>query len=137
MPEIVVTAQAPTPPSFPDLADLASIQISQVNSGNNLNGANPNGSPVLGVVSGFSNNQEKNDDDKMRGGKQKNRDQSIKRYPKEFQRWYHRQVKPDAHPGRNATEEELRDGFKEWVILNKPVAVVRVTVGIAASLGIL
>ena len=47
LPEIVVTAQAPAPPSFPDLSALASIQISQVNSGNYANGQNQNNSQVL------------------------------------------------------------------------------------------
>ncbi|MGN6196467.1 MAG: RHS repeat domain-containing protein [Ginsengibacter sp.] len=52
--------------------------------------------------------------DKLRGGKQKDRDREIKQYPKPFQRWYHREIKPDVHPGRDATPEELREAYKDW-----------------------
>ena len=45
LPEVVVTAQAPAPPSFPDLSALASILISQISS-DNFNGQNAS-SPQL------------------------------------------------------------------------------------------
>jgi RHS repeat-associated protein len=61
------------------------------------------------------------DDDKLKGGKQKDRDRDIKQYPPEFQKWYHREYKPDVHPGRNATPEELKEGYKAWEDLGKPV----------------
>jgi len=57
LPEVVVTAQAPAPPSFPDLADLASIQIGQVNSGSNSNGQSQS-SPQLAPFS-FTNDDGK------------------------------------------------------------------------------
>jgi len=50
--------------------------------------------------------------DHLRGGKQKRRDASIKRYPKEFQRWYHREYKQPGDP--DATADELKELFEEW-----------------------
>jgi hypothetical protein len=71
--------------------------------------------------------------DPMRGGRQSQRDQSIKRYPKEFQRWYHKEIKPDVHPGRDATPEELEEGYQDWLDLGRP-AVKTVATGLTWGL---
>jgi|GEM_PF-3286275 len=57
----------------------------------------------------------KKNKDKLKGGKQNQRDHDIKQYPKEFQKWYHREVKPYVHPGRNAAPEELEEGYQDWL----------------------
>jgi hypothetical protein len=62
-----------------------------------------------------------NDEDNLRGGKQKDRDRDLKQYPKEFQKWYHREYKPNVNPGVDATPGELRDIHQEWEDLGKPV----------------
>lgn len=33
---------------------------------------------------------------------------------------YHREIKPKAHPGRNATDEELKEGFQDGIDLGQP-----------------
>ncbi|MBY0537300.1 MAG: hypothetical protein K2P88_15720, partial [Chitinophagaceae bacterium] len=76
------------------------------------------------------------DDDKLKGGKQKDRDRDIKQYPPEFQKWYHREYKPDVHPGRNATPEELKEGYKTWEDLGKPVVKAVATAGFWTLVGI-
>jgi|GEM_PF-2349393 len=58
--------------------------------------------------------------DKLRGGKKKDRDRDIQQYPKEFQRWYHKDYKPSNNPGRSVTSEELRDIYEEWEDFGKP-----------------
>lgn len=73
-----------------------------------------------------------NTNDKLRGGKQKDRDRSMYRYPKPFRQWYHREIKPDVHPDRDATPEELREAFKEWSDLQTKVT----TVSVWAMIGI-
>lgn len=60
--------------------------------------------------------------DPMKGGSQKKRDSDIKQYPKEFQNWYHKEIKPSVHPGRNATKEELQEGYQDWLDQGKPAA---------------
>lgn len=64
--------------------------------------------------------QSKDKDDHLKGGKQNKRDADIKRYPPDFQRWYHREYKPKVHPGRNATPEELKEAYDDWVEQGKP-----------------
>lgn len=63
--------------------------------------------------------KQKGPKDKMRGGSQKQRDQDMMQYPEEFRKWYHREVKPDVHPGRNATKEELEEAYEEWLSYQK------------------
>lgn len=60
--------------------------------------------------------------DNLKGGKQKDRDRSIKKYPSPFQKWYHREVKPYTNPGRDASDAELEEFYKEWLDLQKPTA---------------
>ena len=60
--------------------------------------------------------------DKLKGGKQKNRDTDIKKYPQDYQKRYHRGYKPDVRPGRNGTPRELEEGYKLWEQTGKPVA---------------
>jgi RHS repeat-associated protein len=70
-------------------------------------------SPVGDIAVGLPNvSLAKDKTDHLRGGKQKQRDASIKRYPKEFQRWYHREYKQPGDP--DATPEELKELFEEW-----------------------
>jgi len=75
----------------------------------------------------------KAEEDKLRGGSQQNRDREIKQYPKDFQNWYHKEWKPDVHPGRDATPEELREGYETWEQWGKPVVK---TVEVATKTGI-
>lgn len=82
------------------------------------------------------NDANNNDDDHLKGGSQKQRDRDIKQYPKDFQRWYHREVKPDVHPGRNATPEELEEGYQDWLDLGKPVVKAVATAGFWTLVGI-
>ena len=58
--------------------------------------------------------------DKLRGGSQKYRDKDIKQYPKDFQNWYHKGLKPKIHPGRDATREELNEYYNDWLNEGKP-----------------
>jgi hypothetical protein len=64
--------------------------------------------------------KKKASNDKLHGGSQKDRDRDIKQYPKPFQKWYHREYKPDVNPGRDATPEELEDIYKDWLDLGQP-----------------
>ena len=57
----------------------------------------------------------------MRGEKQKDRDRSIRKYPKEFQRYYHKEYKPKVNPGRDATPEELAEAYEDWNRTNQIV----------------
>jgi len=74
----------------------------------------PSGDISIGVPKPYIPNinfaQDKGD--YLRGGKQNQRDASIKRYPKEFQRWYHREYKEPGDP--DATKEELEELYEEW-----------------------
>lgn len=76
------------------------------------------------------NNNGNDPNDPMRGGRQNQRDQSIKRYPKEFQKWYHKEIKPDVHPGRNATPEELEEGYQDWLDHNRKTISTGITWGL-------
>ena len=77
-----------------------------------------------------------NDDDKLRGGSQKDRDRDMKQYPKDFQRWYHKEIKPDVHPGRDATPDELKEAYKDWLDQGSPVVKAVATAGFWTLVGI-
>jgi len=132
LPEVVVTAQRETP-HYTDISQLYSLSVNSLGNSNSSgqNSENQN-RPVPSLAKKFipMGGKGKDDDDKMRGGKQKHRDRSIKKYPKEFNRYYHREIKPVAHPGRNATDEELAQAYEEWQRYNQIVGV-GVVVGIA------
>jgi RHS repeat-associated protein len=83
-----------------------------------------------------NNDGGKGKDDKLKGGKQKDRDRDIKQYPPEFQKWYHREYKPDVHPGRNATPDELKEGYEAWEDLGKPVVKAVAKAGFWTAVGI-
>jgi RHS repeat-associated protein len=85
---------------------------------------------------GDKDKQQKAGDDKLKGGKQKDRDKDIKQYPPEFQKWYHREYKPKVNPGRNATPEELEDAFKDWNNEGRPVVKIVERAGFWTLLGI-
>lgn len=80
--------------------------------------ANKSGNNIIIPGNDDLTNNGNDPNDPMRGGRQNQRDQSIKRYPKEFQKWYHKEYKPDVHPGRNATPEELEEGYQDWLDQN-------------------
>jgi RHS repeat-associated protein len=79
----------------------------------------PNGDISIGVPKPYIPDRLfSKDKDHLRGGKQKERDASIKRYPKDFQRWYHREYKQPGDP--DATVEELKELFEEWESMGRP-----------------
>ena len=54
----------------------------------------------------------------FKGGSQMVRDASIKQYPREFQKWYHKYYKGNSKI--DATKQELKEIYNEWVKMNKP-----------------
>lgn len=54
----------------------------------------------------------------FKGGKQNVRDASIKQYPKNFQRWYHKYYKGNRE--FDASKEELKEIYNEWINLGSP-----------------
>ena len=113
----------------PDKEDNENVTKSDESSGSNENANNnqENDDVSNKTVStnvghdGGKKEKKSEDEDKLRGGKQKDRDREIKQYPKDFQKWYHREYKPKVNPGQNATPEELKDIYEEWEELGKPV----------------
>jgi RHS repeat-associated protein len=91
---------------------------------------------ILNNDGGGGGGGNKDKPDRLKGGPQKYRDPDIKRYPKDFQRWYHREIKPDVHPGRDATPEELKENYDEWIRLGKPTVNAVATAGFWTLLGI-
>jgi hypothetical protein len=51
-------------------------------------------------------------------GSQAIRDASIKQYPREFQKWYHKYYKGNNRG--DATKQELRELYQEWITMGKP-----------------
>ena len=94
------------------------------------------GNYIAGPAGGDDKKKKGGSDDNLRGGSQKDRDRDIKQYPKEFQRWYHREIKPDVHPGRDATPEELKEGYKDWLDQGQPVVKAVGTAGFWTLVGI-
>jgi len=70
--------------------------------------------PAPSSVNTFSANAGKS----FRPGKQNSRDANLKQFPKDFQRWFHRFGKEDGN--FNATTQELREMFDEWIRMGKP-----------------
>lgn len=54
----------------------------------------------------------------------------------DFQRWYHREWKPDVHPGRDGTPEEIEDGYDMWEQLGKPIVKSVSNAGLLTLVGI-
>jgi hypothetical protein len=54
----------------------------------------------------------------FKGGKQNIRDASIKQYPKDFQRWYHKYYKGNGK--FDASKEELKEIYQEWIKTGSP-----------------
>ena len=83
----------------------------------------------------IANQEGENPKDKMKGGKQKERDKNLKggKYPKEFTDWLHRDYKPKVSPGKDFPKESLPGIHKEWEDYGKPVVktVGYVVIGIA------
>ena len=71
--------------------------------------------PAPSSVNTFSANAGKS----FRPGKQNSRDANLKQFPKDFQRWFHRFGKEDGN--FNATTQELREMFDEWIRMGKPL----------------
>lgn len=57
-------------------------------------------------------------DSKMGGGKQNQRDSGLSGFPGLFKRWYHKMIKRPGDP--DATPRELKGHYKEWKRLGKP-----------------
>ena len=70
------------------------------------------GTPVSGVLGAASKRRT------FKGGSQKQRDQTIFQYPKEFRRWYHKQYKKKGD--KDATKSELKDIFDDWTQQGRP-----------------
>lgn len=70
--------------------------------------------PAPSTINTFNANAGKS----FRPGKQNSRDANLKQFPKDFQRWFHRFGKEDGN--FNATTQELREMFDEWIRMGKP-----------------
>lgn len=76
---------------------------------------------------------------KFRGGKQKQRDGDLSKYPKEFKDWYHKNAKHYKLPGQ--PDPNLDEPYGDWVDLGKPKAYSapqvnsKVILGTAATVG--
>ena len=55
---------------------------------------------------------------KFKEGKQNQRDSGFRGYPKKFQNWYHRHVKPSI--GRDASPGEIKGHYNEWISRGRP-----------------
>ena len=109
----------------------ASQNVSNVNG----DGKDVKGGDGEGGGPGGKKKKEGGNDDNLSGGSQNDRDREIKQYPKDFQRYYHREIKPDVHPGRDATPEELREAYKDWLDQGRPVANIVAKTGFWALVG--
>ena len=67
----------------------------------------------------------------FRGGPQSQRDQDMKRYPKEFKNWYHKNTKDYKLPGQ--PDPDLAEPYQDWLDLGKPT-VNKITTGLTWGL---
>jgi hypothetical protein len=54
----------------------------------------------------------------FKGGTQSMRDSSIKQYPKEFQKWYHKYYKGNSKG--DMSKQELKELYEDWINIGKP-----------------
>jgi hypothetical protein len=74
--------------------------------------------PVVSTTNTFDANSGFAAGKEFSGGKQNARDASIKQYPSEFQRWYHKFYKGSSRG--DASRQELQELYQEWINMGKP-----------------
>lgn len=58
----------------------------------------------------------------FRGGKQKDRDSDMNKYPQDFRQWYHRNKYKNGYALKGEEDKDLEEPYQDWLDYGKPTA---------------